>query len=163
MDPVAVLWPGFYLNLVPVSLLTMARRQPSINIVGIQMLMCVYTCVSGAYELGSKLTWQVIFLDQPLSTGFSYSTDGSIINNTPDAAQDGWAFLQLFFKQYPQVCGILRLNWPLSVVFCSTLNYPSSLLDNLTVCDIGQFFKTLSPSLHLSRWNIRTALCFNYP
>lgn len=62
---------------------------------------------------------QIIFLDQPLNVGYSYSTDGSTINNTPAAAEDVWAFLQLFFKQYPEVNNGLLANslFPLSTLF----------------------------------------------
>jgi hypothetical protein len=37
----------------------------------------------------------VIFLDQPVGVGFSYSDEGGV-NNSPAAAEDVWAFLQLF-------------------------------------------------------------------
>ncbi|GJJ11360.1 hypothetical protein Clacol_005592 [Clathrus columnatus] len=61
---------------------------------------------NGANTTINKHSWNshanVIFLDQPVNVGYSYSTDGSTINNTPDAANDVWAFLQLYFQQYPQ-------------------------------------------------------------
>ncbi len=37
----------------------------------------------------------VIFLDQPVGVGYSYSDDEQV-NNSPAAAADVWAFLQLF-------------------------------------------------------------------
>lgn len=40
-------------------------------------------------------TANVIFLDQPVGVGFSYS-DEDEVNNSPVAAEDVWAFLQLF-------------------------------------------------------------------
>lgn len=46
----------------------------------------------------------VIFLDQPVNVGFSYSDDkgtGSITNSVA-AGKDVYAFLQLFFQQFPQ-------------------------------------------------------------
>lgn len=46
----------------------------------------------------------MIFLDQPVQVGFSYS-EGSNVNTTPDAAKDFYAFLQLFMKTYPQYSG----------------------------------------------------------
>ena len=50
----------------------------------------------------------MIFLDQPVGTGFSYSSDRTaVVNNTPDAAMDVWAFLQLLFKMFPEV----SLTW----------------------------------------------------
>ena len=42
----------------------------------------------------------VIFLDQPVNTGFSYS--GSSVSNTIAASKDVYALLTLFFKQFPQ-------------------------------------------------------------
>jgi cathepsin A (carboxypeptidase C) len=41
----------------------------------------------------------IIFLDQPVGTGFSYSKDETV-NNTPDAAKDIYAFLQLFLGRF---------------------------------------------------------------
>ncbi|KAJ6590529.1 serine carboxypeptidase, partial [Mycena vulgaris] len=45
----------------------------------------------------------VIFLDQPVDVGFSYSTgpDGPV-KGSAEAAQDVYAFLQLFFEQFPE-------------------------------------------------------------
>jgi len=45
----------------------------------------------------------MIFLDQPVEVGYSYSSDGTMVDTTPDAAADAWAFLQLFFKMFPEV------------------------------------------------------------
>ncbi|KAH8689434.1 putative carboxypeptidase CpyA/Prc1 [Talaromyces proteolyticus] len=42
----------------------------------------------------------VIFLDQPVNVGFSYS--GSSVSETSAAAKDVYALLTLFFKQFPQ-------------------------------------------------------------
>lgn len=43
----------------------------------------------------------MIFLDQPVNVGYSY-TEGSQVLNTPDAAVDVYAFLQLFLKSFPE-------------------------------------------------------------
>lgn len=43
----------------------------------------------------------VIFLDQPADTGYSY-TDGGQVADTVTAGQDTYAFLQLFFQQFPE-------------------------------------------------------------
>ncbi|KAF7791079.1 hypothetical protein EIP86_002040 [Pleurotus ostreatoroseus] len=48
----------------------------------------------------------MIFLDQPVNVGFSYSTDNSTVNNSPDSAEDVWAFLQLFMKKYPEYAAL---------------------------------------------------------
>ncbi|OQO05882.1 Carboxypeptidase Y A [Cryoendolithus antarcticus] len=42
----------------------------------------------------------VIFLDQPVNVGYSYS--GSSVSNTIAAGKDVYALLTLFFKQFPQ-------------------------------------------------------------
>jgi cathepsin A (carboxypeptidase C) len=42
----------------------------------------------------------VIFLDQPVNVGYSYS--GSPVSNTVAAGQDVYALLTLFFKQFPE-------------------------------------------------------------
>lgn len=43
----------------------------------------------------------MFYLDQPVGVGYSYSTGGdSGVNNTPAAAEDVYAFLQLFFQKY---------------------------------------------------------------
>lgn len=42
----------------------------------------------------------VIFLDQPVNVGFSYS--GSSVSNTIAAGKDVYALLTLFFKQFPE-------------------------------------------------------------
>ncbi|WWC64204.1 uncharacterized protein I303_106812 [Kwoniella dejecticola CBS 10117] len=54
----------------------------------------------------NKFAWNdaanVIYLDQPVGVGFSYSDEGEV-NNSPAAAEDVYAFLILFiskFKQY---------------------------------------------------------------
>lgn len=43
----------------------------------------------------------MIFLDQPVNVGFSY-TEGKQVLTTPDAAVDVYAFLQLFMKSFPE-------------------------------------------------------------
>lgn len=47
----------------------------------------------------------MIFLDQPIGTGFSYASDGSKVDRLADLAVDVYAFLQLFisrFQEYSQ-------------------------------------------------------------
>lgn len=44
----------------------------------------------------------MIFLDQPVNVGYSYSSDGSTVNNSPVAAEDVYAFLELFLERYPE-------------------------------------------------------------
>jgi len=44
----------------------------------------------------------IIFLDQPVNVGFSYSSDGSSVNTSPAAGVDVYAFLELFLMRYPK-------------------------------------------------------------
>lgn len=48
-----------------------------------------------------SLLLSIIFLDQPVNTGFSW-TDGKEVSSTEEAAADVYAFLQVFLKAYPQ-------------------------------------------------------------
>ncbi|KAF7724968.1 hypothetical protein EC973_000549 [Apophysomyces ossiformis] len=52
----------------------------------------------------NKYSWNnnasVIFLDQPLNVGYSYGSGGA--GNSVAAAEDVYAFLQLFFEKFPQ-------------------------------------------------------------
>lgn len=41
----------------------------------------------------------VIFLDQPINVGYSYSDTGKV-NTSPVAAEDVFSFLELFFARY---------------------------------------------------------------
>ncbi|KAI8801254.1 Alpha/Beta hydrolase protein [Cladochytrium replicatum] len=52
-----------------------------------------------AYSWNDKSN--VIFLDQPVNVGFSYS-ESSETTNTVDAAKDVYAFLQLFLQEFPK-------------------------------------------------------------
>ncbi|KAI0320054.1 Alpha/Beta hydrolase protein [Amylostereum chailletii] len=44
----------------------------------------------------------IIFLDQPVGVGFSYSDHNSTIETSPVAGQDVYAFLQLFLERHPK-------------------------------------------------------------
>ncbi|KAI6032459.1 Alpha/Beta hydrolase protein [Pisolithus marmoratus] len=44
----------------------------------------------------------IIFLDQPIGVGFSYSGDSSSINTSELAAKDVYAFLELFLTRFPE-------------------------------------------------------------
>ncbi|KAK0542739.1 hypothetical protein OC846_006526, partial [Tilletia horrida] len=45
----------------------------------------------------------LIFLDQPVEVGYSYSDSGSSVNNSQDSAKDVYAFLQLFLQKFPEL------------------------------------------------------------
>lgn len=47
----------------------------------------------------------VIFLDQPVNTGYSY-TEGDTVSDTITASKDTYAFLQLFFQQFPEYANL---------------------------------------------------------
>ncbi|KAJ3274035.1 hypothetical protein HDV01_003528, partial [Terramyces sp. JEL0728] len=59
----------------------------------------------GADTVDNAHSWNnnanVIFLDQPVNVGFSY-TEGKSPTNSDDAGQDVYAFLQLFVQTYPK-------------------------------------------------------------
>ncbi|KAG0706689.1 peptidase S10 serine carboxypeptidase [Suillus ampliporus] len=44
----------------------------------------------------------IIYLDQPVGSGFSYSSDGSSTTTSPDVAKDVYAFLELFMHRFPE-------------------------------------------------------------
>lgn len=44
----------------------------------------------------------VIFLDQPINVGYSYSEDGSTVDSSPVAGKDVYAFMQLFLNRFPK-------------------------------------------------------------
>ena len=54
----------------------------------------------------NDLSWNsysnIIFLDQPVNVGFSYTDDGSTVSTSPVAAEDVYAFLELFLARYPE-------------------------------------------------------------
>lgn len=53
-----------------------------------------------AYSWNSKAN--LLFLDQPLQVGYSYSDSKERINNSDKSAEDVYAFLQLFFARFPK-------------------------------------------------------------
>ncbi|KAJ3317249.1 hypothetical protein HDV06_001820 [Boothiomyces sp. JEL0866] len=59
----------------------------------------------GSDTVNNPYSWNnnanVIFLDQPVNVGFSY-TEGKSPTNSDDAGQDVYAFLQLFVQTYPK-------------------------------------------------------------
>ncbi|CUM65067.1 uncharacterized protein PRCAT00002689001 [Priceomyces carsonii] len=54
--------------------------------------------ISNPYSWNNNAS--VIFLDQPVNVGYSYSSES--VSNTVTAGQDVYAFLELFFKQFPE-------------------------------------------------------------
>ncbi|KAK7060124.1 hypothetical protein VNI00_000888 [Paramarasmius palmivorus] len=44
----------------------------------------------------------IIFIDQPVEVGFSYDDRGPSVNTSTVAAQDIYAFFQLFFERFPE-------------------------------------------------------------
>lgn len=56
--------------------------------------------VHNPYSWNNNAT--VIFLDQPVNTGFSYTDGGDSVSDTVTASKDTYAFLNLFFQQFPE-------------------------------------------------------------
>ncbi|KAF9789593.1 serine carboxypeptidase [Thelephora terrestris] len=54
----------------------------------------------------NKHSWNshsnILFLDQPVNVGYSYSDDGSAVDRSAVAGEDVYAFFQLFFARFPQ-------------------------------------------------------------
>lgn len=54
----------------------------------------------------NKYSWNtnshILFLDQPINVGFSYSDDGSKVDRSETAGEDVYAFFQLFFAAFPE-------------------------------------------------------------
>lgn len=54
----------------------------------------------------NKYSWNthsnILFLDQPVNVGWSYSDDGSRVNRSYAAGEDVYAFFQLFFSRFPE-------------------------------------------------------------
>jgi carboxypeptidase C (cathepsin A) len=48
----------------------------------------------------------IIFLDQPVGVGYSYSSDGSTVNTSPVAGVDVYAFLELFITRFPKYASL---------------------------------------------------------
>ena len=61
---------------------------------------------SAPFTIRNPFSWtehaNIIFLDQPVNVGFSYSSDGSTSSNSPAAAKDVWTFLELFLIRFPE-------------------------------------------------------------
>ena len=56
--------------------------------------------IRNPYSWNERLN--MIYLDEPIGTGFSYASDGSIVNSLDKLAEDVYAFLQLFMRAFPQ-------------------------------------------------------------
>ena len=54
----------------------------------------------------NKYSWNsysnILFLDQPVNVGYSYSDDGSTVDRSTAAGEDVYAFFQLFFSRFPE-------------------------------------------------------------
>ncbi|QRW09337.1 Serine carboxypeptidase [Ceratobasidium sp. AG-Ba] len=68
-------------------------------------------------DRGNSTTWNewswnnnanMLFIDQPAGVGYSYNS-GPAIDNSFMAADDMWAFLQLFYKRFPRYNGELHV------------------------------------------------------
>ncbi|KAG8739484.1 hypothetical protein FRC10_005580 [Ceratobasidium sp. 414] len=61
----------------------------------------------------NKYSWNthanVLFLDQPINVGYSYS-EGGTVNTSPLAAEDVWSFLELFVNRFPKYSDTLHIS-----------------------------------------------------
>ncbi|KAF8684459.1 serine carboxypeptidase [Rhizoctonia solani] len=61
----------------------------------------------------NKYSWNthanMLFLDQPINVGYSYSKNGGV-NTSPVAAEDVWSFLELFVNRFPEYSGSLHIS-----------------------------------------------------
>ncbi|QRV80572.1 Serine carboxypeptidase [Ceratobasidium sp. AG-Ba] len=61
----------------------------------------------------NKYSWNthanVLFLDQPINVGYSYSESGTV-NTSPLAAEDVWSFLELFVNRFPEYSDTLHIS-----------------------------------------------------
>ncbi|KAF9239267.1 Alpha/Beta hydrolase protein [Melanogaster broomeanus] len=61
---------------------------------------------NGANITTNPYSWNtyanIIFLDQPINVGYSYSDDGSTVDTSPVAGKDVYAFMELFLSRFPQ-------------------------------------------------------------
>lgn len=48
----------------------------------------------------------IIYLDQPVGTGYSYSSDDSTVTKLADLAADVYAFLQVFMHHFPEYAAL---------------------------------------------------------
>ena len=58
------------------------------------------TTIHNPYSWNEKVN--IIYLDQPIGTGFSYASDGSSVSTLADLSTDVYAFLQVFLQRFPQ-------------------------------------------------------------
>ncbi|KIY63058.1 serine carboxypeptidase [Cylindrobasidium torrendii FP15055 ss-10] len=60
----------------------------------------------GKNTTANKYSWNthanIIFLDQPVNVGYSYSDGDTKVDNSPVAGKDVYAFLQLFMDRFPE-------------------------------------------------------------
>ena len=69
-----------------------------------------FTTPTGNGTMPNPYSWNehvnIIYLDEPIGTGFSYSSDGSMVNSLKDLAVDVYAFLQVFMHNLPQYASL---------------------------------------------------------
>lgn len=73
------------------------------------MLMEMGPCwidANGTSTRRNEYAWNaeanLLFLDQPLQVGYSYSENGAVVDTSAASAEDVYAFLQLFLARFPQ-------------------------------------------------------------
>ncbi|WFD33701.1 carboxypeptidase C [Malassezia cuniculi] len=60
----------------------------------------------GKSTANNEFSWNneanLLFLDQPVQVGYSFTESEELVDNSDKSAQDVYAFLQLFFKRFPK-------------------------------------------------------------
>jgi cathepsin A (carboxypeptidase C) len=96
----------------------------------------------------------IVFLDQPVNTGFSYSTDGSTVNTSPDAGQDVYIFLELFLGKFPE--------YAKNPFHIATESYGGTYAPNIaSIIHKKNKELSLTPSPHLLKINLASVMIGN--
>ncbi|EIW77065.1 peptidase S10 serine carboxypeptidase [Coniophora puteana RWD-64-598 SS2] len=99
----------------------------------------------------------MVFLDQPVDVGFSYTDNGESVNNSEDAGIDVHAFMQLFLSRFPQYAAL-----PFHV---ATESYGGTFAPNIAHAIHSEnkklFSQGFAPAPGLSKINLESLLIGN--
>jgi carboxypeptidase C (cathepsin A) len=67
---------------------------------------CTFNNVSGPIPVLNPYSWNnvanMLYIDQPIGTGFSYGSDSDDVTSTITAAPFVWKLLQAFYSRFPK-------------------------------------------------------------